>query len=323
LLKPHKIYFALDREVSVLIDNRSGKIDYFESSLLPLVTPDAVEAAITRARESQATLVAATSVVKTRTLTTLQRQDEVRRIEREKRHLEVVAKKAKDVVERDEAEQLRMASGVLFEVSALSALVEARLETERRLILDEQTDLKARNFHHSRLLRRTFDVFLLMRTLRKRRTIKADRYYKEKTAVAILSKWQEQVKTSKGLYAIAASRSDAKVKRITFLRLKEGVKNQRIIDAELTAKIHGLRQLHVIDRWVVSSAKNLARKASMRYRLEAEVESRFRRHVLQRAFDSWANALGDMKEEREARIRQDIIVKRALEMLNEDFNEQT
>lgn len=291
---------------------------------MPAVSPDAVEAAITRAREKQATLVASTSVVKTQTLTTkLQRQDEVRRIEREKRHLEVVAKKAKDVVERDEAEQLRMASGVLSDVSTLSALVEARLETQRRLILDEQLDLQARIFHHSRLLRRTFDVFLLMRTLRKRRTIKADRYYKEKTAVAILSKWQEQAKASRGLFEAAASRSNANVKRITFLRLKEGVKNQRIIDAELTAKIHGLRQLHVIDRWVVSSAKNLARKASMRYRLEAEVESRFRRCVLQRAFDSWANALGDMKEEREARIRQDRIVKRALEMLNEEFNEQT
>jgi hypothetical protein len=294
-----------------------------ESSLscrLPDITANAVEIAISRTRDRSHSSIASPLVKRISTTTPLQLKDELRRIDRKQRHLAVEAKKANDAVKRAEEEQLRKASAVLSEVSALTAVVDARIEEQKRQMLDEQKNLQARIFRDSRLLRKSFDVFFLMNTLRKRRLIKADRYYKETITFAILTKWFEVVKERQEVYHRITIKADAKLKRIAFARLINGVKKQKENDAEMTNKLHRLRKIHVLDRWFVSSAKMLGRRAAERYRLEAEVELRFRRSILQHFFFSWVNALEEMKEERESNLRQQVIINRALSILNEEFN---
>ena len=281
-----------------------------------LVSLESVEAAI-----SQAKITASIINDSKKNLSLEQQQDEQRRKEREKRRLAVEAKKAKDAIEKVEADLEKNANAVLSDVSALNSLVDAKLKTQRDIISEEAKNLKAKIFRDTHLLRKAFNVFILLFTIRHRRVIKADRYYAEKITAAILNKWALVVQETRRKFEQIASQADRQIKKVSFTLLKDSIKQQQNQEAVLISKIHSIRQQHFIDRLVISSARHMGQRASRQYRLEKEVEILYKRSLMKRFFYLWTSALNDMIEEREAKERQTLILKRAFTILNEEFTQ--
>jgi hypothetical protein len=281
-----------------------------------LVSLESVEAVISQAKNA-----ASISNDSKKNLSLEQQQDEKRRKEREKRRFAVEAKKAEDAIEKVQAVLEKNANAVLSDVSELNSLVDAKLKTQSDIILEEAKNLKARIFRDTHLRRKAFNVFILLYTIRHRRVIKADRYYAEKITAAILKNWGLRVHESRRKFEQTASQADIKLKKFAFTLLKDSIKQQQNQEAVLISKIHSIRQQHVIDRWVISSARNIGQRACRQYRLEKEVEIRYKRSLMKRFFYLWSSALNDMIEEREANERQTLILKRAFTILNEEFTQ--